>query len=37
MSSSAVSIIYVGMDVYKDSITMAVLPMAAKTPTRVER
>lgn len=26
MSSSAASIIYVGMDVHKDSITIAVLP-----------
>jgi transposase len=31
------SIIYLGMDVHKESITMAVLPSAAKTPTRVER
>jgi hypothetical protein len=37
MSSSAVSIIYVGMDVHKDSITIAVLPTAAKNPTRLER
>ena len=39
MSSSAAapSIIYVGMDVHKDSITIAVLPMAAKNPTRLER
>jgi transposase len=36
-SSSAASIIYVGMDVHKDSITIAVLPMAAKNPTRLER
>jgi transposase len=31
------SIIYLGLDVHKDSITLAVLPAAAKTPTRVER
>jgi transposase len=37
MSSSAASIIYLGMDVHKDSITIAVLPMTAKTPTRLER
>jgi transposase len=39
MSSSAAapSIIYVGMDVHKDSITLAVLPAAAKNPTRLER
>ena len=33
---AAVSIIYLGMDVHKDSITIAVLPMAAKNPTRLE-
>src|SRR4051812_37788007 len=43
MSSLAVvpvaarSIIYLGMDVHKDSITIAVLPTDAKAPTRVER
>jgi transposase len=31
------SILYLGLDVHKDSITIAVLPAAAKTPTRVER
>jgi hypothetical protein len=31
------SIIYLGMDVHKESITIAVLPGAAKTPTRLER
>ena len=30
-------IIYLGMDVHKESITIAVLPEAAKTPTRLER
>jgi transposase len=29
--------IYLGMDVHKDSITIAVLPAAAKAPTRVDR
>jgi transposase len=40
MSSQSVSdrsIIYVGMDVHKESITRAVLPTSAKTPTRLER
>ncbi len=42
MSSLAVvpivrSIIYPGMDVHKDSITIALLPAAAKAPTRLER
>ncbi len=31
------SIIYLGMDVHKDSITIAVLPEGAKTPTRLDR
>ena len=30
-------IIYLGMDVHKDSITIAVLPAGAPTPTRVDR
>ncbi len=30
-------IIYLGMDVHKDSITIAVLPEGAKTPTRLEK
>ena len=34
---AARSIIYLGLDVHKDSITIAVLPDGAKTPTRVER
>lgn len=29
--------IYLGMDVHKDSITIAVLPASAKTPTRMDR
>ena len=38
-SQSAIArpIIYLGMDVHKDSITIAVLPAGAKTPTRLER
>ena len=35
--STTRSIIYLGMDVHKDSITIAVLPAGAKTPTRLER
>ena len=31
------SIIYLGLDVHKDSITIAVLPAGAAAPTRVER
>jgi len=31
------SIIYIGMDVHKDSITLAILPSQAAAPTRVER
>ena len=31
------SMIYLGMDVHKDSITIAVLPQSAKTPTRMDR
>ncbi len=34
--SASRSIIYLGMDVHKDSITTAVLPAGAKTPTRLE-
>jgi transposase len=33
----ASSTIYLGMDVHKDSITVAVLPEGAKAPTRVDR
>lgn len=36
-STTARSIIYLGMDVHKDSITIAVLPAGAKTATRVDR
>jgi len=34
---AARTIIYLGMDVHKDSITIAVLPGDAKTPTQLER
>jgi len=40
MSSESTSprpIIYLGLDVHKDSITIAVLPHDAKTPTRLDR
>ncbi len=41
MSSDAATtarpIIYLGMDVHKESITVAVLPEGAKVPARVER
>jgi len=36
-SATVRPIIYLGMDVHKDSITIAVLPAGAKTPTRLER
>jgi hypothetical protein len=35
--AAARSIIYLGMDVHKESITIAVLPAGAKSPTRDER
>src|SRR5258708_3541027 len=34
---AARSIIYLGVDVHKDSITVAILPATAKAPTRLER
>lgn len=37
VASLTLSIIYLGMDVHKGSITIAVLPEGAKSPTRVER
>lgn len=39
MSSSTVagSIIYLGLDVHKDSVTIAVLPADASTPTRIDQ
>jgi len=36
-SATARPIIYLGMDVHKESITIAVLPAEAKAPTRLER
>jgi transposase len=36
-ASAARSIIYLGLDVHKDSITIAVLPEGAKTPSRLDR
>jgi hypothetical protein len=36
-SAPARPIIYLGMDVHKESITIAVLPGEAKTPTRLDR
>lgn len=36
-ANSSLSTIYLGMDVHKDSITVAVLPSGAPTPTRVDR
>ncbi len=36
-SATARSIIYIGMDVHKESVTLAVLPAAAKAATRVDR
>jgi len=36
-SATARPIIYLGMDVHKESITIAILPAEAKTPTRRER
>ena len=36
-AAAARSIIYLGLDVHKESITIAVLPAGAKTPSRVDR
>lgn len=36
-SATATSIIYLGLDVHKDSVTVAVLPERAKAPARVDR
>jgi transposase len=36
-TTAARSIIYIGMDVHKESITLAVLPVGAKAATRVDR
>lgn len=37
MSSSAPTIIYLGLDVHKDSVTIAVLPADAIAPTRIDK
>lgn len=37
MSSSAPTIIYLGLDVHKDSVTIAVLPADATAPTRIDK
>jgi transposase len=37
MSTSSLSILYVGMDVHKDSVMLAVLPADAREPALVER
>lgn len=34
---AARSILYLGLDVHKESVTIAVLPEGAKAPTRVDR
>ena len=36
-SSAAASIIYLGLDVHKDSVTIAVLPADASAPTRIDK
>lgn len=36
-STAAVAIIYLGLDVHKDSVTVAVLPADASTPTRIDK
>ena len=36
-STAAPSIIYLGLDVHKDSVTIAVLPGAATAPTRIDK
>jgi hypothetical protein len=37
LPTTARPIIYLGMDVHKESITIAVLPTGAKSPTRLAR
>jgi hypothetical protein len=37
MSSAAAPTIYLGLDVYKESITIAVLPTGAPAPARVDK
>ena len=36
-STAASKIIYFGLDVHKDSVTIAVLPAGADKPTRIDR
>ena len=36
-STAAASIIYLGLDVHKDSVTIAVLPADATAPTRIDK
>ena len=36
-STATASIIYLGRDVYKDSVTIAVLPAGATAPTRIDK
>ena len=36
-STAAASIIYLGLDVHKDSVMMAVLPADATAPTRIDK
>ncbi len=37
MSTSSPSILYLGLDVHKESVTIAVLPADAPAPTQLER
>ena len=36
-STAAAPIIYLGLDVHKDTVTIAVLPADAKAPTRIDQ
>jgi hypothetical protein len=36
-STATASIIYLGLDVHKDSVTIAVLPEGAAAPTRIDK
>ena len=37
LSASAPTIVYLGLDVHKESVTVAVLPERAAKPTRIDR
>lgn len=37
MSTAVAPILYIGLDVHKESITIAVLPSGAEKPTRIDR